>query len=205
MISISAATEVAIQRMIADKYPDQLKLPSALWTRSAVHALIATRFGIPLDYSTTVKCLRRWGLTPQRPIERQDPEIRRWIGQEYPKIAARAKAEGANIHWAQVTRISNQFIHGNNAQPHTTSMISTVTDCGRIWFMLHEGAVNAPLFLRFLQRLRRSASGKIFVIVDKVIADHAKAINQWVANQRNVELFLPPYTHEYDSDALSNG
>ena len=58
---LSEATEAVIQRMIADKYPNQLKLPSALWSRGAVHALIATRFGIPLDYSTTVNCLRRWG------------------------------------------------------------------------------------------------------------------------------------------------
>jgi hypothetical protein len=190
--------------MIADKYPDQLKLPSALWTRMAVHGLIATHFGIALDYSTTVKCLRRWGLTPERPIERQDPEIRRWLGQEYPKIAARAKTKGANIHWAQVTRISNQPIHSRNAQRHTTSMISTVTNDGRIWFLLHEGAVNAALFLTFLERLSRNASGKIFLIVDTVIADHVKAINQWVASQRKIDLFfLPPCRREHDCDSTS--
>jgi hypothetical protein len=140
------------------------------------------------------------------PIERQDPEIRRWLGQEYPKIAARAKAKWANIHADQATRISNQPIHGRNAQRHTTSMISTVTDGGRIWFMLHEGAVNAAHFFTFLERLSRSASGKIFLIVDTVIADHVKAINQWVVSQRKIELFfLPPYPREHDSDALSNG
>jgi transposase len=70
---LSAATEAAIQRMIAEKYPDQLKLPSALWTRMAVHALIATRFGIPLNYSTTVKCLHRWGLMPRGRLSARTP------------------------------------------------------------------------------------------------------------------------------------
>jgi transposase len=196
---LSAATEGAIQRVIANKYPDQLELLSPLWTRMTVHALIATHFGISLDYSTTVKYLRRWGLTPRRPSERQDPEIRRWIGREYPKIAARAKAEGANISWAQVTRISDQRIPGRTAQRNTTSMISTIADRGRIWFMLHEGAVNAPLFTTFLERLDRIANGKIFLIVDNVIADHVKDISEWLAKQRKVELFLP---REHDGDML---
>ncbi len=34
-------------------------------------------------------------------------------------------------------------------------------------FMIYEGALNAALFLTFLQRLVRSARSKVFLIVDK--------------------------------------
>ena len=101
--------------------------------------------------------LRRWGFTPQRPIrralERQDATIHAWLEPDYPKIAARAKAEGAEIHWGDETGISNQANYGRSFAPkgqtpvvgrtarrHTTSMISTVTNRGTLRFMLYEGA-----------------------------------------------------------------
>lgn len=211
---LNAATEAAIQRLITDNCPDQLNLPFALWTCVAVRALIATRFGIALPQRTARTYRDRWGFSPQLPIQRalecQDVEIRAWLGQEYPKIAARAKAERAEIHWADVTRISNQATRGRGlahegrtpvartAQRHTTSMISTVATWGKERFMLHEGPLNAALFLTFLERLTRDASRKIFLIVDKVIVHHGNAIDQWVdANQQKIELFfLPPCARE---------
>jgi hypothetical protein len=58
--------------------------------------------------------LRRWGFTPQRPVkralERQDAQIQVWLAEHYPKIAARAKAEGAEVHWGDATGISNQAV-----------------------------------------------------------------------------------------------
>jgi transposase len=109
---LSAAHEAAIQRLIRDRCPDQLKLPFALWTRAAVRALIATRFGIELALTTVGDYLRRWGFTPQRPVkralERQDAKIRAWLEPGDPKIAVRAKSQGAEIHWGDETGISNQ-------------------------------------------------------------------------------------------------
>jgi hypothetical protein len=49
--------------------------------------------------------LRRWGITPQKPIKRayeQRPEaIKQWLEAEYPAIEKRAKAEGGEIHWGK--------------------------------------------------------------------------------------------------------
>src|SRR2546421_563551 len=49
----------------------------------------------------------RAGSTPQRPVRhasRQVPEeVRRWLEEEYPALVARAKAEGAEIHWGDET------------------------------------------------------------------------------------------------------
>jgi transposase len=133
----------------------------------------------------------------------------------YPKIAARAKAEGAVIHWGDETGISNQAVYGRSFAPkgrtpvlrrpptrRTLSMISAVTDRGTLRFMLYEGALNATLFLAFLQRLVRSAGGKVFLIVDNLKVHKAGKVQTWVAAHREqLELFfLPAYAPEHNPD-----
>ena len=53
------------------------------------------------------KLLKQWGFTPQRPakraIERNDEAVKRWKEEEYPQLAVRAKAEKAEIWWADET------------------------------------------------------------------------------------------------------
>jgi transposase len=199
--------------------PDQLDLPFALWGREAVRDLARVRFGITLALRTVSDYLRRWGFTPQRPVkralERQDAAVRAWLSEHYPKIAARAKAEGAVIHWGDETGISNQAVHGRSFAPkgrtpvlrrpatrRTLSMISAVTNRGTLRFMLYEGALNATLFLAFLQRLVRGARGKVFLIVDNLKVHKAGKVEAWVAQHRDrIELFfLPAYAPEHNPD-----
>jgi transposase len=220
---LSAAQEAAIQKLIRDQCPDQLKLPFALWTRAAVGALIQARFGIALALTTVGDDLRRWGFTPQRPVrralERQDAKIRAWLEQDYPQLAARAKAEGAEIHWGDETGITNQATYGRSfapqgqtpvvartAQRHTTSMISSITNRGTVRFMLYDGALNVALFVTFLKRLTRDARRKIFLIVDNLKVHHARKVQAWAAAHRDrIELvFLPPYAPEHNPDELLN-
>jgi len=220
---LSAAQEWTIQKLITDRCPDQLKLPFALWTREAVRALIAARFGITLARTTVGDYLRRWGFTPQRPlkraIERQDAAIRQWLEHDYPAIAARAKAEGAEIHWGDETGISNQANYGRSFAPRghtpvvvaparrqTLSLISTVTNRGTARFMIYEGALNVALFLTFLKRLTRDAGGKIFLIVDNLKVHRAYRVAAWVAahSDRIALFYLPPYAPEHNPDELLN-
>ncbi len=60
--------EKAIQRIIVDKISDQLKMPFALWTRSAVRELIEARSGVVLSVPTVRHYLGNWCLTPRKPI-----------------------------------------------------------------------------------------------------------------------------------------
>ena len=221
---LSAVQERTIQRLITDKCPDQLKLPFALWTREAVRAVIAARCGITLALTTIGDYLRRWGFTPQRPVkrarERQDAAIRAWLEHDYPQIAARAKAAGAEIHWGDETGISNQANYGRSFAPRghtpvvvaparrqTLSLISTVTNRGTARFMIYEGALNVALFLTFLKRLTRDGGGKIFLIVDNLKVHRAHRVAAWVAahSDRIALFFLPPYAPEHNPDEFLNG
>ena len=49
---LDADQEALVRKLIADKTPDQLKMPYALWTRAAVAQLIEQRFGIRLQERT---------------------------------------------------------------------------------------------------------------------------------------------------------
>ena len=68
--ALTAEEARQVRRWIADKTPDQLKLPFALWTSRAVRELIERRFGQRLGLSTVQLYLKRWGMTPQKPLVR---------------------------------------------------------------------------------------------------------------------------------------
>jgi transposase len=216
---LDAAQAAEVQQLMTGHCPDQLDLPWALWSREAVRELVRVRFGVRLALRTVSDYLRRWRFTPQRPIkralERQDAAVQAWLAEHYPKIAARAKAEGAVIHWGDETGISNQAVYGRSFAPQgqtpvlrrpatrrTLSMISAVTNRGTLRFMLYEGALNAGLFLAFLQRLVRNIQGKLFLIVDNLKVHKAKKVQAWVAERRDkIELFfLPAYAPEHNPD-----
>jgi transposase len=221
--ALNSTQEAKIKRLIADKCPDQLKLPFALWTREAVAQLIEQETGVCLSLSAIGNYLRSWGFTAQRPMkrasERREPEVQKWLDAEYPALRQRAKAENAEIQWADETGLSNQANYGRSFAPKgqtpvikrpaarfSQSMISSVTNQGKLRFMVYDGALNVAIFLRFLKRLARDAFAKVFLIVDNLRVHRAKAVIAWAkANADKIELFyLPPYAPEHNPDEFLN-
>lgn len=212
-----------IRRWITDKSPEQLKLPFALWTARAVLELIEQQFGIQLGLSTVQLYLRRWGMSPQKPLlrarERSPAAIAAWLERDYPAIAARAKRQGAVIYWGDETGVNNQDQTGRgwspkgqtpvvtrNAKRFGGSMISGVSNRGLMRFMLKDGALNADLFLTFLRRLVKDAKQKVFLIVDNLKVHHARKVKAWVAaHSHQIELFhLPAHAPEHNPDEHLN-
>ena len=118
---LDAEQAAEVRQLMIGHCPDQLDLPWALWSREAVRDLVQARCGVRLALRTVSDYLRRWRFTPQRPIrrasERQEAAVQAWLAEHYPKIAARAKAEGAEIHWGDETGISNQAAYGRSVAP----------------------------------------------------------------------------------------
>lgn len=213
-----------VQRWIAERTPDQLKLPFALWTSRAVRELIERRFDKRLGLSTVQLYLRRWGMTPQKPLararERVPAAIRAWLETDYPAIARRARAEKAVIYWGDETGISNQDQIGRSYAPRgatpvvprqarrlAQSMISAISNRGLMRFMLYDGALDADRFIAFLRRLTRDAGQqKVFLIVDNLRVHHAKKVTAWVASHAHeIELFyLPAYAPDHNPDEYLN-
>ena len=73
-------------------------------------------------------------------------------------------------------------------------MISSLTNRGKLRFMIYEGALNTTIFLNFLRRLIREAPRKLFVVVDNLPVHRARRVTAWVQNHADqIELvYLPP-------------
>jgi transposase len=220
---LTAAQETQIQRLIADKTPDQIKMPYALWTRAAVAELIEVRLGIVLQVRTIGKYLKRWGFTPQKPMKKayeQSPAaVKQWLDRDYPAIAARAKAENAEIHWGDESGLRSDDVRGRGFAPkgqtpvvrvnnkrHGLSVISSVTNKGQMRWRIFDGALNASIFIDFMKRLIRGSVKKVFLIVDNLRVHHSKPVKAWLAEHTDaIEVFyLPSYSPELNPDEMAN-
>lgn len=215
--------ENQIKKMILDTMPDQLKLPFALWTRKAVRELIERELGIIMAINTTGDYLRKWGYTPQKPKKRayeQNPkQVQKWLGEEYPAIVKKAKKEKAEIHWGDETGARNSNQHGRSYAPKgktpvklskakrfSVNMISTVTNRGKVEFMIYSGTMNSQRFIEFMKQLIKGKTKKTFLILDNLRVHHSKIVKEWIEeNIDKIELFyLPSYSPEKNPDEYLN-
>jgi transposase len=220
---LTSAQEQSLQQIIETKSPQQLEIASALWTRQAVRELIQQHTGLRLPIRTVGEYLRRWGLTPQKPVRKaykQDPEaVAEWLDTTYPEIERRAAQEGGEIHWGDETGVRSTCQHSRGyARPGETpeltvpgnrfsvNMISTITNSGKVRWMIYTGKMNAALFIVFLTRLIAGATKKLFLIVDHLSVHEAAAVQAWLADKTDrIEVFyLPKYAPERNPDEYLN-
>ena len=222
--SLSQSQEQSIQRIICDKRPEQLKMDFALWSRAAVMELIERECGIRLSIRGVGNYLKRWGFTPQKPIKKayeQRPEaVQAWLDDQYPAIEARAKKEGAEIHWGDETALVNTDVRGRSYAPagktpvafavggtrQKLSMIATVTNKGTTRWMIIDDAFNSDRLIEFLEALIKDAGRKVFLILDNLRVHHSKPVKAWVAERSDkIELFyLPSYSPELNPEERLN-
>ena len=233
---LSARQETEVCDLIRQHLPDALGLPCALWSRAEVRALVEQRCGVRLAVRSTGTCLARWGFTAQKPLRRayeQSAEaVQRWLRHDYSAIAVQAKREKGAIFseetelrsWGDETGLRYDDVCGRSFAPrgHTPvvrlsqrrarlGLISALTNKGEMRWMLLDGAVKAPVLIRFMQRLVQEAGRKVFLVLDprKSLRDFANlpvhracAVQDWLAGRRaEIEVFhLPPYSPELNPD-----
>jgi transposase len=222
---LNADQEKEIQKTIVDKTPDQLKMTFALWSRKAVQQLINDRYGVSYTLQAVGQILDRWGFTPQRPakraIERNDEAVRKWRDEQYPQVAVRAKAENAEIWWADETAAKPEChfrrsyspkgktpVVRQSAKRFHSSMISALNNQGKLEWMALKEAMNSEMFLTFLKQMIKFRKRKIILIVDNLKVHHSHIVQDWVeANKERIELvFLPAYSPQINPDEyLNNG
>ncbi|MDC3237185.1 IS630 family transposase [bacterium] len=221
--TLSFDQEKEIQKIIMDKYPDQLKLPFALWTRKAVQQFVFELWSIKMPIRTVGEYLMRWKFTPQKPLKRayeQNPKaVKQWLEEDYPDIAASAKTQKAEIHWGDETGLANNCQHGRSyslrgktpvlrlpAKKERINLISSVTNQGLARFMIYDGNMNSATFIKFMKRLIKDAGRKIYLILDNLRVHHSKPVKKWVKDHINqIELFfLPSYSPELNPDEYLN-
>jgi len=221
--TLSPEQEREIKSAIYDKCPDQYKLSFALWTRVAVKELIRQRYSIDMPIRTIGEYLRRWGFTPQKPLRRaykQNPKaVKKWLEEDFPEIKKRARKEKAEIHWGDETGLCNDSYHGRSYAPRgktpviklfprceRVNLISTVTNQGKIRFMVYENKMNSDVLIEFMKRLITDVKYKIFLILDNLKVHHSYVVEDWLKmNKDKIEVFfLPSYSPELNPDEYLN-
>lgn len=212
-----------IVRLITDRCPDQLKLPFALWTRDAVCELIEKRCDLSVSVWTVGRYLKHWGFTPQKPLRRayeQDPEaVRSWLEHDYPVIHQQARKERAHVHWGDEMGMRSDHQAGRSyglkgqtpvipgtGQRFGCNMISTITNRGRLTFMVFKERFDGSVMIDFLRRLIKQNRQKVFLIVDGHPVHRSRQVKSWVHRHRkNLRLFyLPGYSPQLNPDELLN-
>jgi transposase len=199
-----------IAKAVVDHHPEQLKLPFYLWTREAVAKLIHQKFGLRVSLSTAGRYLKRWGVTPQKPVRRaleQNPQdVHNWLEREYPAIRHQAKSEKAQIFWGDEMGLRSDHAVGRSyglrgqtpvivatGKRFGCNMISAITNQGRLNFMVFKSRFTAPVFLEFLNRLVRQSTRKVFLIVDRHPVHRSKKAKKWLEEHDDkIRLFFLP-------------
>jgi transposase len=213
--SLSDPQAERIKGLIDEHSPADLGIAHALWTRRAVRDLIRKEFGIDLAERTVGLYLRRWGYTSKKPTRRsrkQDPdEIERWLAETYPAIESRAAEEVGEILWTDEVGVDADHHPGRGYSregerstmevpgPHIrVNQITAVSNEGTVRFMTFRGALDAAVFLVFLNKLIEEASRKIFLIADRLQAHKTPEVLAWIeAHKARIEVFyLPAYSPE---------
>jgi len=220
---LTGEQERCIQEAIETKSPEKFEISSALWTRQAVQELIKQQVGIRLPIRTVGEYLKRWGFTPQKPVRKaykQDPlAVAEWLEKKYPEIERRATKEDGEIHWGDETGVRSTCQHSRGyARPGETpelivpgsrfsvDMIATITNQGKVRWMIDTGKMNAALFIAFLTLLIAGATKKVFLIVDHLSVHEAAVVDEWLADKVDrIEVFyLPKYAPERNPDEYLN-
>jgi len=216
-------TAIAIKKIILDKTPDQLNFGFMLWTREAVRQVLKRNYNITIGLSAVGRLLKNMGLTPQKPMkkayEQSSAAVRKWIKEEYPKIQQRAKQSMSEIQWSDEMGIRSDDQIGRTygqrgktpvvtvtGKRFRTNMISSITNRGKLRFMVFKERFTSSVFIEFLKRLIKGSKNKIFLIVDGHPVHKSKAVRSWAEeNYKSIEIFLlPAYSPELNPDEYLN-
>ena len=218
---LTAGQERKVLGWVNGKDPRQYGFDFGLWTRAMVGRLVEKKFAIHLSLASVGQLLGRLGLTPQKPLQRayqRDPEaIAAWKSETFPKLAARARRNGADIWFWDESGFRADSVHGRTrgkkgqtpvvavpGQRQTVSAASAVNAKGAFWCMTYKGGLNADLFVTMLGLLMRRRRNPLYLVLDNLPSHKAKVVRDYVeATRGKLELhFLPGYAPELNPDEL---
>ena len=83
-------------------------------------------------------------------------------------------------------------------QRSRSNMLFTVTNRGRLAFMVFEGPFTVAVCIRFLQRMVRHVGRKVFLVLDRHPVHRSVEVKRWLdAHAKEIMLFFLP---DYDPD-----
>jgi transposase len=221
--TLTVIQEQQIVRYLLINTPNDFGLTDALWTRKSVKALIEQKCAIQMPIRTVGEYLSRWGFTPQKPMKKAYEQnaslVEKWLKEDFPAIKNKALSEKGEIHFGDEAGVRSQCQNGRGYSPvgrtpvrlvsgkkFKVNMISSVTNQGKVRFMLYNENLSSDVFILFLERLILDADRKVFLILDNLRVHKSKVVSEWILKRKDqIELyFLPPYAPELNPDEYLN-
>ena len=130
-----------------------------------------------------------------------------------------ARKEKATIHWGDEMGLRSDHNVGRTygikgktpvvkrtGNRFSCNMISSITNLGKLSFMVFHENFTQDIFLRFLKKLVRQYNRKVFLIVDNHRSHKSKKVNDWLRkNEEHIRLYyLPSYCPELNPDEFLN-
>jgi transposase len=216
--------EKEIIGIICQKHPEEVGIPSSLWTREAIRQLIWNKYRTAVALRTLSDYLRHWRMTPQKPsakaYDQNQESLRQWLEQEYPRIKEKAKKGKALIYWGDEMGLRMDHTAGRGFSPkgktpvvmrsgkhRSCNMISAISNSGNLYFSVFQGSFITPVYLKFLSRLIHQNKGrKVILIVDRHPVHRSKAVEHWLKDHiKQIEcFFLPVQSPELNPDEFLN-
>jgi transposase len=219
---------VELESLLCDG-PQEHGWPNQLWTADRVTVLIERHFGITFHPEHVRKILKhKLGWTSQKPQRRDrarnEPEIERWKGDEFPRIVREAWVRQAHLVFLdesgfQLTPSVRRTLAPRGQTPvyrdgdryDRISAISCITLSPRVghlnlYFDLlpDNTTVHATDMVAFLKHLKQQLPGPLTVVWDRgAVHDKSLLVRQWLAAHPEVvtEKF-PGYAPELNPDEL---
>lgn len=212
-MKLTAEQMAWVARAVREETPLQHKFIFGLWTLKLMRELINRQFNVKLGVSSVWRLMQLMGFSSQKPLYvawQQDAAlVRNWETKEFPAIRAQAKRLNADIYFADESAIRSDYHQGTTWAPvgetpvviatgrrFSINMLSAISTRGEMHFMVHQGSVDAPVFVEFLERLMIGRSTPVLLVVDGHPVHRSKAVKAFVAAQEGrLSLhFLPPYS-----------
>jgi len=146
--------------------------------------------------------------------------VRKWLKEEYPAIRELARQDQAQIHWLDEMGLRSDHQAGRSygrrgqtpvvwstGQRFRCNMISSITNRGRLAFMIFRQRFTALVFLNFLRRLlrlMRKTRRSVFLIADGHPVHKSRLVSRWLTEHAaQIRIFsLPSYSPELNPDEL---
>ena len=154
-LALSPTDQAWIVKTLASSPPDEVGVPSLLWTRRAVAELVRRQFGISLSGGTIDQYLERWELFDRAATAEH---------------AHRCCAETLLLGWVQPL---------SPAGAERVNALVAVNSRGMLFFLASEQPFTTNELTRFRQRLRVQLANDVGLLVHSWPSAHREELTRW--------------------------
>jgi transposase len=224
---LSPEQEQEIKKLVTDKNPNQLKFNCFLWDLRAVRQLIEQRYGIKPGKQTICEYLESWGMSSQRPAKQAykqcETTVEDFKRRVFPAIVSRAKAENAEIYFADETGVNNQAYNPRGYAPigqtpvvkvevsrKRANMLAAISMSGHKKWLVYEEKTTQQQLISFMENMildqQLKHRKKVFLFLDNLKVHHGKLVKEFLeVNKDKIEVFyFPSYSPELNPEELLN-